>query len=237
MAITLKLFELVDSKTRSNSFSPAVWRAKFVLKHKKVDYESVPLTFLELPTVITNACPNIIVPTVPTLQLENGDGLSDSLAIAEYLEEHYPDRPSLFGSSRAEKNLQLFFTSYVQTKIHPAIQRLVFTDMYEMQDAENAHYFRTSREKSAGRPHHEIAGDRIANLKEIKENLGLIHTALLSGGWIQGDKPAWADFFLASSFMWFNSCSPNDFNEGVLEAFDDEIFPNYWKRVQDYLKN
>ncbi|KAF9929640.1 hypothetical protein BGZ67_006240 [Mortierella alpina] len=237
MAVTVKLFELVDSKTRTTSFSPAVWRAKFVLKHKKVDYESVPLTFLELPLTIPKACPNIVVPTVPTLQLENGDGLSDSFAIAEYLEEKYPDRPSLFGSSQAEKNLQLFFTSYVQAKIHPAIQRVVFTDMYEMQDTENAHYFRTSREKSAGRPYHEIAGDRIANLKEIKENLGLIHTALLSGGWIQGDNPGWADFFLASSFMWFSSCSPKDFKEGVLEAFDDEIFPNYWKRVQDYLRN
>ena len=55
MAITLKLFELVDGKTRTTSFSPAVWRAKFVLKHKKVDYESVPLTFLELPLTITKA--------------------------------------------------------------------------------------------------------------------------------------------------------------------------------------
>ncbi|KAF9953470.1 hypothetical protein BGZ72_005389 [Mortierella alpina] len=237
MAITLKLFELVDGKTRTTSFSPAVWRAKFVLKHKKVDYESVPLTFLELPLTITKACPNIVVPTVPTLQLENGDGLSDSLAIAEYLEEKYPDRPLLFGTSQAEKNLQLFFTSYVQTRIHPAIQRMVFHDMYEMQDSENAHYFRTSREKSAERPYHEIAGDRIHNLQEIKENLGLIHTALLSGRWILGDNPGWADFFLASSFMWFNACSPSDFKEGILEAFDDQIFLNYWKKVQDYLEN
>jgi hypothetical protein len=55
MTITLKLFELVDGKTRKISFSPAVWRAKFALNYKKVTYESVHVTFLEIPTVITGA--------------------------------------------------------------------------------------------------------------------------------------------------------------------------------------
>ncbi|KAG0258804.1 hypothetical protein BG011_003062 [Mortierella polycephala] len=237
MAITFKLFELVDGKTRSISFSPAVWRAKFALMHKKVPYETVPLTFLELPSAITAACLNIDTPTVPTLQLENGDGLRDSFAIAEYLEEKYPDRPSLFGKSQGEKNLQRFFESYVQSKLHPSIQRMVFQGMYEMQDSENAHYFRSSREKSSGRPHKEIAGDRAANLKELKENLGLVHKALLeTGGWILGDQPGWADFVLASSFVWFSSCAPKEFQEGVLEAFDDKVFPNYWDKVQQYIK-
>ncbi|KAG0369794.1 hypothetical protein BC939DRAFT_196589 [Gamsiella multidivaricata] len=235
MTPTLRLFELVDGKTRTISFSPAVWRAKFALNHKKVTYESVPLTFLEIPTAIPSACPNVTAPTVPTLQLESGQGLPDSLAIAEYLEEKYPDRPLLFGKSPSEKNLQRFFESYVQSKIHPAIQRMVFQDMYDMQDAENAHYFRMSREKSSGRPYQEIAGDRNANLRELKENLGLIHTALRSGGWILGAQPGWADFVLMASFVWFNACSPKDFKEGILEGFDDQVIPNYWIKVQQYV--
>ncbi|KAI1316530.1 hypothetical protein EDD11_009869 [Mortierella claussenii] len=235
MTITLKLFELVDSKTRKISFSPAVWRAKFALNYKKVSYESVTLTFLEIPTMIPAACPNVVAPTVPTLQLETGEGLPDSLAIAEYLEDRYPDRPLLFGTSASEKNLQRFFESYVQSKIHPAIQRMVFQDMYNMQDDENAHYFRTSREKSSGLPYQQIAGDRNENLRELKENLGLIHTALRAGGWILGAQPGWADFVLAASFVWFNACSPMDFKEGVLEAFDDQVIPNYWLKVQEYV--
>jgi len=134
--------------------------------------------------------PNVPAPTVPTLQLEDGSGLADSFAIAEYLEEKYPDRPSLFGSP-SEKNLQRFFESYVQAKLHPAIQRMVFQDMHAMQDDDNAHYFRTSREKSSGRPHTEIAGERQENLKELKDNLGLIHRALLPGGWILGTHRKW----------------------------------------------
>lgn len=52
MTIALKLFELVDGKTRQISFSPAVWRAKMALHYKGVTYESLPLTFLEIPTTI-----------------------------------------------------------------------------------------------------------------------------------------------------------------------------------------
>lgn len=55
MTGTLKLFELVDSKTRTISFSPAVWRAKYALRHKNLPYESVPLTFLEIPVKIPAA--------------------------------------------------------------------------------------------------------------------------------------------------------------------------------------
>ncbi|KAF9329904.1 hypothetical protein BG006_007075, partial [Podila minutissima] len=160
MTITLKLFELVDGKTRQISFSPAVWRAKMALHYKGVTYESLPLTFLDIPKVIPQTCTNIAAPTVPTLVLEDGQGLTDSFAIAEYLEEKYPDRPSLFGANPSEKNLQRFFESYVQSKLHPSIQRMVYEDMYNMQDDDNAHYFRSSREKSSGRPYHLIAGDR-----------------------------------------------------------------------------
>lgn len=45
----------------------------------------------------------------------------------------------------------------------------------------------------------------------------------------------WADFVLASSFVWFSSCSPRDFKEGVLEAFPDQVIPSYWVRIQEYV--
>ncbi|KAG0246347.1 hypothetical protein B0O80DRAFT_122810 [Mortierella sp. GBAus27b] len=235
MAAPLRLFELVDSKTRTISFSPAVWRAKYALRRKNLPYETVPVTFLEIPVKIPEACPNVEIPLVPTLQVEDGQGLLDSLKIAEYLEEKYPDRPLIFGASPSEKKLQLFFQSYVQAKLHPAIQRLVFSGMYEMQDSDNALYFRTSREKSLGTPHDKIPGDRNKNLREIKENLGIIRDALQSSDWIYGDQPGWADFVLGSSFSWFHACAPENFKDAVLDAFDDSILSNYWTRVRQYV--
>ncbi|KAF9577875.1 hypothetical protein BGW38_006644, partial [Lunasporangiospora selenospora] len=137
----------------------------------------------------------------------NNEGLRDSYTIAEYLEVKYPDRPSIFGSP-AEKNLQKFFEAYVQNNIHPIIQRLVFQGMYEMQDPENAHYFCSSREKSAGMTSQEISGD-----------------------------PGWADFFIAASFAWFNACAPREFEEAVLNGFNDDVFRNFWSNIQQQYVN
>ncbi|KAF9330001.1 hypothetical protein BG006_007020 [Podila minutissima] len=223
MIIAMKLFELVDGKTRKNFFSPMVWRAKFALNHKNVPYESIALTFTEIPKKIPEACANVTAPTVPTLKLETGEGLQASLAIAEYLERTYPDHPSIFGEDPSEKNLQKFLESYMSSKLHPAFQRLVYIEMYEMQDEENGAYFKSSREKSdGGKTLQELGGDRAANLKEVKENLELIHTALKhSGGYVLGDKPGWADFVLISALIWLNSCAPQTFEEAVLNAIDD----------------
>jgi glutathione S-transferase len=249
MTAGLQLFDLLESKNREKSFSPMVWRAKLSLNHKGVTYETIPVTFLDIPTLIPQVwyvvccvlcvvsmnfasfcccfksktrltpmdafdhniswshtlithflhcsstttpsnkiSPNVTAPTVPTLKIADGEGLQDSLAIAEYVEKNYPKGPSIFGATPSEKHLQLFFDSYVSTRLHPAIQRLVFIEMYEHQDAENAAYFKSSREKG-GKTLEQLGGDRAQNMKELKENLGLIHSALLrSGGWITGEQ-------------------------------------------------
>ncbi|KAF8943797.1 hypothetical protein BGZ47_005057 [Haplosporangium gracile] len=235
MTVGLQLFELVDGKTRQKSFSPMVWRSKLALNHKNVTYDTVPITFLDIPILIPKVCPNVTAPTVPTLKITGGEGLQDSLAIAEYVERNYPKGPSIFGQTPSEKNLQLFFESYVSTRLHPAIQRLVFIEMYEDQDADNAAYFKSSREKG-GKTLEQLSGDQAQNLKELKDNLTLIHTALLrSGGWLTGEQPGWADFTLISAFIWFNSFSPQKFEEGILNAIDDQVMRNYWLKAQQLI--
>ncbi|KAF9132528.1 hypothetical protein BGW39_011880 [Mortierella sp. 14UC] len=236
MTVGLQLFEVVDGKTRQKSFSPMVWRAKLALNHKNVPYETVPVTFIDIPVLIPKVCPNVKAPTVPTLKVADSEGLQDSLAIAEYVEKTHPKGPSIFGSNPSEKNLQLFFDSYVSTRLHPVIQRLVYIEMYEDQDAENAAYFKSSREKG-GKTLAELGGDRVQNLKELKDNLGLIHTALLrSGGWITGEQPGWADFTLISAFIWFHSFAPQKFEEGVLNAVDDQVLRSYWLKAQQLIQ-
>ncbi|KAF9933352.1 hypothetical protein FBU30_005756 [Linnemannia zychae] len=236
MTVGLQLFEVVDGKTRKKSFSPMVWRAKLALQHKKVNYETVPLTFLDIPVEIPKVCPNVTAPTVPTLKVGDGEGLQDSFAIAEYVERTYPNGPSIFGNE-SEKQLQLFFDSYVSTRLHPVIQRLVYIEMYEDQDAENAAYFKSSREKG-GKTLEQLGGDRTQNLKELKDNLGLIQTALVrSGGWISGAQPGWADFTLISAFVWFHSFAPQKFEEGVLNAAEDQVLRNYWTKAQELIAN
>ncbi|KAF9291114.1 hypothetical protein BGZ68_005005 [Mortierella alpina] len=232
MTAGIKLFELVDAK--KNSFSPMVWRAKLALNHKKISHETIPVTFLEIPREIPKACPNVTAPTVPTMQVGNELGIQDSLAIAEYLEKTYPEAPTIFGKTESEKNLQRFFESYVSNKLQPAIQGLVILNMYKLQDPENAEYFKSSREKS-GKTLEQLAGDKNQNIKDLKDNLGLIHGALKSGKYICGEQPGWADFTLIAAFIWFNSFSPVEFEEAVLNAHDDNVLRGYWQKAQELI--
>jgi glutathione S-transferase len=93
----MKLYELV-SRDHKNGFSPFVWRIKMALAHKGLEYELVPLHFTEIEDALGFASSK----TVPVL-VDGDNVISDSFKIACYLEETYPDRPSLFGGNAGER--------------------------------------------------------------------------------------------------------------------------------------
>ncbi|KAF9141737.1 hypothetical protein BGX30_004217 [Mortierella sp. GBA39] len=148
--------------TRQKSFSPMAWHSKLSLNQKNVTYETVTVTFLDIPVLIRKVCLNVTPPTVPALKIADGEGPLDSPAIAEYVERNYPKGPSIVAQTASEKNLQLFLDSY----------------MCENHIAENAAYFKSSREKG-GKTLERCSGDQAQSLKELKDTLELIHMALL----------------------------------------------------------
>ena len=88
MAITM--YDLCGAEA-DRRFSPFCWRARMALAHKGLEVETVPWRFTEkdkLPTPNAGRVPVIV---------DGGRVVHDSTAIAEYLEERYADRPSLFG--------------------------------------------------------------------------------------------------------------------------------------------
>eukprot|EP01035_Chromulina_nebulosa_P036369 gene36369-48989_t len=89
-AMTLKLFELVGTEV-DRPFSPFCWRTRMALAHKGLDSTSVPWRFTEKTAISPYKSEK-----VPVL-LDGDTAVADSWAIATYLEDTYPDRPSLFG--------------------------------------------------------------------------------------------------------------------------------------------
>ncbi|MFC7158181.1 glutathione S-transferase N-terminal domain-containing protein, partial [Pseudidiomarina halophila] len=87
----MKLFELVG-RDPSQGFSPYVWRTRMALAHKGFEPELVPLRFTEIADRLAFAESR----TVPVL-VDDDKVVTDSWHIACYLEEAYPERPSLFG--------------------------------------------------------------------------------------------------------------------------------------------
>ena len=90
MSAKLKLFELCGSDS-SRVFSPYCWRIRMALAHKGLDAESIPWRFTEKDAIKPHKSDK-----VPVL-LHGDEAVADSWAIANYLEDKYPDKPSLFG--------------------------------------------------------------------------------------------------------------------------------------------
>ena len=86
-----------DGKLRlySMRFCPYAHRAHLVLDAKNIPYHSIYINLTEKPEWLTEYSP---LGKVPALQLMNEEGtptLIESLVIAEYIDEKYPDNPLL----------------------------------------------------------------------------------------------------------------------------------------------
>lgn len=89
------LYDLVHTVNGTASFSPHPWKARCSLLHKGVPFETRPITYADLQGWV-KAKTGIERPRAPFLELPDGTYLFDSFAIAEYLEAHYPEAPSIF---------------------------------------------------------------------------------------------------------------------------------------------
>ena len=89
-AMPLKLYELVGTDA-SRPFSPFCWRTRMALAHKGLSAETIPWRFTEKGVIAPHGAEK-----VPVL-LDGDSAVVDSWTIANYLEDKYPDSPSLFG--------------------------------------------------------------------------------------------------------------------------------------------
>lgn len=140
--MTRKLYALCGTD-KSRPFSPHVWKAKLSLAHKGLTFDVAPVGFTAIPSLEKGATK--IVPL-----LRDGEKLvNDSFDIALYLEETYPDRPSLF-AGEGGKAMARFVESWSQTALHTAIGRIAIMDIHDSLDPVDQAYFRASREQRFG---------------------------------------------------------------------------------------
>src|SRR6201989_2220604 len=135
MAITL--YDLAGAEA-DRRFSPFCWRTKMALAHKGLEVETVPWRFTE-----KDKLPQPNAGRVPVI-VDGDKDVHDSSAIAEYLDERYPDKP-LFGGP-AERGLTRFVQNWTETVLHIGIVRLVLVDIYNHLGPADQAYFRSDRE-------------------------------------------------------------------------------------------
>jgi len=176
-------------------FSPYCWRTKLALAHKGLDYETVPWRMTE-KDVIAFAGQG----RVPVL-VDGERTVSDSWAIATYLEQAYPDRPSLFGGPAATV-VTRFVNTWADTTLHGGIIRLIVSDIARIVHDSDREYFRQSREQRFGMPLEQVTAGRDERVRAVRESLLPLRHIVSTQPYLAGDEPAYADYIVFGTFQW-----------------------------------
>ena len=211
-----KLYDLLGADDRR--FSPFCWRARLALAHKDLKAEDVPCGFTEMETVAFAGGK-----TVPVL-VDGDNAVADSWSIALYLEEAYPNGPSLFGGEQGQA-LARFVAHWCDTALHPAVFRLVIADLINVVRPEDQAYFRASREKRLGMTIEEAAAKRDDWAPRLTAALAPLRAQLGERDFVSGAAPAYADYVVFGAFQWARVASayPMLADEPAIAAWRDRM--------------
>jgi len=208
--MTITLYDLAGAEP-NRRFSPFCWRARMALAHKGLAVETVPWGFIE-----KDRLPQPNAGRVPVI-VDGGTVIHDSTAIADYLEEHYADRASLFGGETG-RALARFAQNWTETVLQPGIIPFVVLDIHRHSRPQDQDYFRRSREERFGKTLEEVVRGREARLPAFRTSLDPLRRTVKRQDFISGKAPAYPDYIAFGAFQWARAIS--DFE---LLAADDPV--------------
>jgi glutathione S-transferase len=207
----IKLYDLAAAED-DRRFSPNCWRSKMALKHKGLEFETIPWRFTDKAAIAFSG-----QGLVPVL-VDGGRTVHNSWNIALYLEEAYPQRPGLFEGAQS-RALTEFFQQWVIRAIHGATLKVIVLDLFARLHEKDKAYFRESREKRFGMTLEQYAGDPKAALAAFRGALEPVRPVLVQHPFVSGKGPGYADYLLFGPFQWARAMSPTR----LLEP-DDPVF-------------
>lgn len=192
--MTVLLYDLVGADA-ARPFSPHCWKIAFALAHKGLAFERVPTPFVAVKTVEGGVCG-----TVPVIR--DGDRVvGDSFSIALYLEEAYPDAPSLF-AGEGGKAAARFVERWSQLVVHAFIGSAVLMDIHDMLAPPDRAHFRATREPRFGKALEAVPANRDAGLEGFRASLEPLRSTLAFQPFLGGEGPLFADYIVAGAFQW-----------------------------------
>ena len=139
-AMSIVLYDLAGADPDIR-FSPYCWRTRFALAHKGLPVETVPWRFTDRDAIAFSGQAKVPV-------IKDGEKVvSDSWAIAEYLEEQVT-APTLFGGGTGRAHAA-FVNGWADAVLVGGIARFIVRDLLGIIDPKDD-YFRSSREARFG---------------------------------------------------------------------------------------
>jgi glutathione S-transferase len=175
-------------------FSPYCWRTRFALAHKGLPVDTVPWRFTDREALAFSGQGK-----VPVIQ-DDGKVVSDSWAIADYLEDQGPT-PTLFGGASGRAHA-LFVNAWADAVLVGGIARFIVRDLVDIIDPKDRDYFRSSREARFGMSLEAVQEGRESRLAAFRDLLLPVRLVLRRQEWLGGAAPSYADHIVAGTLMW-----------------------------------
>jgi glutathione S-transferase len=193
------------------------------LAHKGLSAQSIPWCFTEKGAIAPHKSEK-----VPVL-IHDETSVADSWAIANYLEDTYPDRPSLFGGEGG-RAMGRMMNWWGDVTVVAGMFPLIVADIPSHLKPVDAAYFRKTREARFGKPLEEVVAGRDKSVEGFRRSLEPMRLTLKTQAHLGGAKPNYADYIVFGAFQWARVVSPfkllaaDDpvyaWRERLLDAFD-----------------
>lgn len=198
-SMTIKMYDFVGAE-ENRAFSPYCWRIRMALAHKQLEIERIYWHLTEKEAIAFSGQGK-----VPVI-VDKNQVVFDSWNIANYLEQTYPNRPSLFGCSQA-KAQTVFINNWYEKVFIPALVPMIVFYLFEHIHPKDKAYFRETREQLLGQPlekFREVTDAQIENLRAI---IAPLRETLNQQPFLAGEKPNFADYIVFSCFQSARSVS------------------------------
>jgi glutathione S-transferase len=229
--MSLVMYERIGHEGRRPS--PFSWRIRYALAHKGPPVEFRHVRFADVETIRALSGQHF-VPIVT-----DGDRvIHDSWNIACYLEDRFPDRPSLFGGAFG-RGVARLVNHWADHTLGVAIRRLIAAEFVRCLDAGDRDYYRSSREAAFDCTLEDYCADRPRWLAEFAAVTAPLDRTLSEQRYLAGASPGYADYVVFSMFQYARLGCPDEFladgtalrrwRDGLTQAFDGlgDRYPGY----------
>lgn len=206
--MAIKLYDLAGANPDSR-FSPNCWRVRMALAHKGLETETIAWRFTDKDMIAFSD-------QGKTPVIVDGERtVIDSWAIAEYLDETYPDRPMLLDGAQSKAHA-FFIKTWTERVVHSGVIKQVLLPLFAQLAEQDKAHFRTTRETMFKCTLEEFGSDSAAALPGFRAALTPLRATLADQKFLGGDTPSFADYIVFGAFQWARVTSTQD----ILEAGD-----------------
>ena len=221
--MAILLYDLVGAD-ESRPFSPHCWKAKMALAHKGLEWRDVPTPFTEVAGIEGEGA------TVP--KLKDGERVvCDSFEIALYLEEAYPDRPSLF-KGEGGKAAARFVESWATSELHAVLGKAAVMDIHERLAPADREHLRKTRKVRFGMEIEEAEKIGREQMVTIAQRLQPLRAMLARQPFIGGESPLFSDYIVFGGLQWARIVSATNSSSPACSARSLALFASWSGRPE-----